>query len=125
MDAWAEVYAELELPSFGAVGAAAITSGEHPHLGAVVAVQTLDGIHILSELPFADEIDRQLASREDEFRAIVSAATSRRRRPTPAPAQPSIADVLRANGITPRSPRIVDGIDVDDLAATLAELDEA
>ncbi|MEH3117418.1 MAG: hypothetical protein PGN25_07370 [Methylorubrum populi] len=125
MEAWAEVYAELELPSFGTVGTAAITSGEHPHLGAVIAVQTLDGIHIISDLPFADEIDRQLAQQEDEFRAIVSAATSRRRRPTPALAQPSIADVLRANGITPRSPRIVDGIDVDDLAATLAELDEA
>jgi len=78
-----------------------------------------DGIVIATELPFADEIDRQLAGQVDEINAIASAATSHTRRP----AQQSIADVLRANGITPRSPRIVDGIDVDDLADTLAELD--
>lgn len=119
MEAWAEIHEELELPSYGTVGAAAITSGEHPHLGAVVAVQMPDGIVIATELPFTDEIDRQLAGQEDEIKAIVSAATSRSRRPM----QPSIADVLRANGITPRSPLVVDGIDVDDLADTLAELD--
>ncbi|MCG5244748.1 hypothetical protein [Methylorubrum extorquens] len=112
METWAEIHADLELPSYGMVCAAAITSGEHPHLGAVVAVQMPDGIVIATELPFADEIDRQLAGQEDEIKAIASAATSHTRRP----AQPSIADVLRANGITPRLPHIVDGIDVDDLA---------
>ncbi len=44
MDAWAEIHEELELPSYGAVGAAAITTGEHLHLGAVVAVQTLERV---------------------------------------------------------------------------------
>ena len=74
-------------------------------------------------------VGRRLAEREDEredeLRAIVSAATSRTRRQAPASPQPSIAEVFRANGIIPRSFRIIDGIDVDDLAGTLAELDRA
>ncbi|MBD8906167.1 hypothetical protein [Methylorubrum zatmanii] len=101
------------------MGRCAIRSGSAARLGIVIA----------TELPFADEIDRRLAEREDEredeLRAIVSAATSRTRRQAPASPQPSIAEVFRANGIIPRSFRIIDGIDVDDLAGTLAELDRA
>lgn len=120
MEAWAEVYGELEFPTFGTVGSAAITAGEHPHLGAVVAVQTTDNaVVIASELPFTDEIDRRLAEQDD-------AITSRGRQQKPA--EPTIEETLRAAGMIVRAAPAPDDefgpeIDPDDLADVLAELD--
>lgn len=75
MDAWAEIHADLEMPTHGTVGLASIVTGEHPYLGAVIAVQTLEGVHIISELPYRDEIDRRLAENDEAVRQIVQEAT--------------------------------------------------
>lgn len=75
MDAWAEIHGDLEMPTHGTVGLASIVTGEHPYLGAVIAVQTLEGVHIISELPYQDEIDRRLAADDTAARQIVHEAT--------------------------------------------------
>lgn len=80
METWADIHDELEFPVYGEVGPASIVTGEHPEFGAIIMVQTMEGATLISELPFEDEIDRQLAANDDAVRTIVAAATSRRRR---------------------------------------------
>ena len=80
MQAWADVHEGLECPVYGEVGPASITTGEHPEFGAIIAIHTLEGVQLISELPYQDEIDRQFAGEDEVARAVVAAATTRRRR---------------------------------------------
>lgn len=80
MDQWAEVYEELEGPRFSEIDDVLLVKGEHPRLGAVVAVQLMeDGMSLTSELEFSDPIDQRLAAECDAVaRAVVARALAGR-----------------------------------------------
>lgn len=80
MQTWADINEDLEFPVYGEVGPASITTGEHPELGSVIVIHTLEGVQLISELPYQDEIDRRFAGDDEVARAVIAAATTRKRR---------------------------------------------
>lgn len=75
MHTWADVHERLRYPIYGEVGPASVTTGEHPEFGTIIAVQTVEGLTLISELPFGGEIARRFGDRDEFARSGVSASS--------------------------------------------------